>query len=183
MAISERKKQPFKVLHRIALEKAREIHESPIEKLYSIDEYGDCYYAEGDAEEVQPTQTMIERGVIDVHNHPHNLKIPSSFSGDDVFNLLSNPHKKEIIVSGYGIYFWMRRGTCTQAPADVSQYIDNMSSEISDTLFKKLPIHTTKKKQWRKEFAIYQKNVEIAYHKELVKYTKQIGLSYGKGNL
>ena len=182
MAISERKKQPFKVLHRIALEKAREIHESPIEKLYSIDEYGDCYYAEGDAEKVRPTQAMIERGIIDVHNHPAYLKTPISFSGEDVYTLLESPQKKEIIVSGYGFYFWMRKGTCIKNSAEVCTHINEMREEIRINELKKIPLNISKKLS-RKLFKEHIINTEIVYHKALAKYAREIGLTYGKAKL
>ena len=65
----ERSKQSFYILHKIALQKAREIQREKIEKLFSIDEYGDCYYIEGDYTLVTPSEVMLIRGIIDVHNH------------------------------------------------------------------------------------------------------------------
>ena len=182
MAISERKKQPFKVLHRIALEKAREIHESPIEKLYSIDEYGDCYYAEGDAEKVRPTQAMMEREVISIHNHPHKQKLSSSFSGEDIFSLMDSPHIQEIIVCGYGVYYWMKRGTCVLDAETIYKLVDDMGWRIANTEYNKAPPGISRKafKRWvNKREPIFLEN----YHKELLKLTKEIGLSYGRSKL
>lgn len=182
MAISERKKQPFKVLHRIALEKAREIHESPIEKLYSIDEYGDCYYAEGDAEEVQPTQTMIERGVIDVHNHPHNLKIFSTLSRRDIEIFLEQTHKIELIVCGYGEYCWIRRGNCRVNSSTVSEQILNISNQVLNTTISRFPKQITKK-EFRLRLHSEEENMTKQYNKKLAAYVCSIGLSYGRTKL
>jgi len=103
-------------LFHIILSKAKLIHSKKTEWAYTIDHAGNLFGCEtGDKDFVDVPEDKFTSANIILHNHPHEFKEPSSFSGIDVFNLLYYK-PKEIVLCSYGRYFRMSDAGCQKLP-------------------------------------------------------------------
>ena len=125
----------YEDLRNSILKKARTIHSLSVEHGYTIEGNGEMYsFNDNDSGGVNFPMKKLKSAIIALHNHPHDFKEPSSFSGRDVYNLLYyKPH--EIIVSSYGVCFCMKNGGTTRLPSDVMHALDNKYNEIDTRLF------------------------------------------------
>ena len=177
-------KLPFSALHEIALKEARKIHREKVEHAAVIDEMGNVTRIVGNGDEVGILPHLVSSARIIIHNHPHDFKEPSSFSGDDVYNLL-HYNLDEIIVCGYGCYFYMRKGTCILRSMNVRSDLNRIYKQI-DSEMKKVYLpgnRHTDTQSILKDYRTYKVKVESEYHKELRSYSQSKGLSYRRGKL
>ena len=137
--------------------------------------------------------TMKEAGIdidvdentrITIHNHPQEQKIPETFSGDDVYHFLINKQLCEIIVCGYGYYFYLRRGSFRGREMPVRNEICSIFSRVKDRVLKeyaKDPLNLAKSMK-TKEKEVYLL-IEEGIHEEVSAYLASKGLSYGRSKL
>jgi len=174
-------KLPFSELHEIAVEEARRIHNAKVEHGIAIDECGNIIRVVGDFSTVEiKTDRPI---IIALHNHPHEFKEPMSFSDIDILNLSENG-LEEIMVCGYGYYFYLRKWDgmlrirdVVTASRKICETAKKQAKHKNFTLY--APGSTTPK-------ALYKAYVIDAlrnYHEGLAEFTREKGLSYGKVKL
>ena len=149
-----------------------------------IDEQGNVTCIVGNGDEVGILPRLVNTARIIIHNHPHEFKEPSSFSGDDVYNLLHH-NLDEIIVCGYECYFSMRRGTCILRSMDVRSDLNRIYKRIDSRLKKKYLSGNlqTDINSILKDYRSYKRELESEYHQELRSYSLSKGLSYRRGKL
>ena len=173
----------FEELHTLALTAARNIHlQSNIEHGRSIDKFGIVRKFAGGEGWVDID--VDENTRITIHNHPQEQKIPETFSGDDVYHFLINKQLCEIIVCGYGYYFYLRRGTFRGREMPVRNEICSIFSRVKDRVLKeyaKDPLNLAKSMK-TKEKEVYLL-IEEGIHEEVSAYLASKGLSYGRSKL
>ncbi len=176
--------KPFSELHKIALKEARKIHRARIEHGIAIDEFGNIFSAIGDGDEVTIPDYMLENCRIVIHNHPNDVKEPSSFSGTDVYNLL-HYGLDEIIVCGYGCYFYMRNNGCKTRAIDMLHKLNSLYENVSHAQTKKYAEKSVNLEmpERRKMYRESLRQTEVEYHKELKSLSSEKGLSYGRYKL
>ena len=191
----------FEELHTLALTAARNIHlQDEVEHGRSIDKYGNVRKFTGGEKWVDID--VDENTRITIHNHrqsetgsrltircthpspPQEQKIPETFSGDDVYHFLINKQLCEIIVCGYGYYFYLRRGTFRGREMPVWNEICSIFSRVKDRVLKeyaKDPLNLAKSMK-TKEKEVYLL-IEEGIHEEVSRYLASKGLSYGRSKL
>ncbi|MCZ0860910.1 hypothetical protein O0S10_06675 [Methanocorpusculum sp. MG] len=176
-------KLPFSALHEIALKEARKIHREKVEHAAVIDEQGNVTRFVGDVDGVDIPAYLYEGARIIVHNHPHDCKEPSSFSGDDVYNLLYF-NLDEIIACGYGYYFHMRKNTCILRSIDAKRKVYKIYDDVVSTERK---IYQSKGvseiAEIKKEYWAMLVRIEKTYHKKLMEFASEKALTYGRSKL
>lgn len=174
-------KLPFSALHEIALKEARKIHREKVEHGVAIDEYGKVISFGGNENAVDIDVNKSTR--ITLHNHPHEFKEPSSFSSNDVYNLL-HFGLDEIIVCGYGCVFYMRRGKCMSRAIDVMHQIGKIYKNVELAEKKKFTeISLTDIGNINAHYRKMRIQIERNYHKALKEYASEKGLSYRRVKL
>ena len=170
----------FSELHEIALDEARRIHREKVEHAAVIDAAGNVTRCTGDADGVAIPDRLYPAARIIVHNHPHEFKVASSFSGEDVYNLFQF-QLDEIIVCGYGYYFYMRRGEAVVRALDVSAALKRLYRSVEKNTRKRLiEISTENSGDLRTRYREYQIETLEAYHQEILVYAAEKKISYGK---
>ncbi|MDU9376292.1 hypothetical protein McpSp1_08910 [Methanocorpusculaceae archaeon Sp1] len=176
-------KLPFSALHEIALKEARKIHREKVEHAAVIDELGNVTRFIGDVDGVDIPSSLYQIARIIVHNHPHDCKEPSSFSGDDVYNLLYF-NLDEIIACGYDYYFHMRKNTCTLRAMDAKRKIYKIYDDVVITERK---IYQSKgaseTSEIKKEYRAMLVRIEKTFHKKLIEFASEKALTYGRSKL
>ena len=169
---------PFSELHKIAVRVAKNIHLcDDVEHGRTIDKYGEIRKFSGDLDGVYIDVVQDTR--IIVHNHPHKYKISNTFSYEDIYRFLTKKYLCEIIVSSYGYYYILRRGTYKGLSLEISNHAKELYFEIKDKVIKEcsqnpdnrnLPLRTIRKKT--------NAALELEYHKALKEFLTGKGLSY-----
>ena len=173
----------FETLHKLAVQTARNIHlRSDAEHGRSIDKYGNIIKTVGDDSGVYIEVNQDVR--ITVHNHPNEYKISEPFSDEDIYRFLTKKHLVEILVCGYGYYYYLRRGNYNGLSIDVRNDVKKLFRETQNRVLKEYTKNIENAvKSYKRGLKEINTLFESEYHKELQKYLNGKGLSYGKVKL
>lgn len=177
------RKLPFSALHEIALKEARKIHREKVEHAAVIDEMGNVTRVVGNGDEVCIPSHILKTAKIIIHNHPHEFKEPMTFSAEDIYNLFRH-NLDEIVVCGYGCYFYMRKEACVMLAKDVLIDVRRIYREVEKIQFKRhFGEHNTDPKTARSEYRSYRCDILRECHRRLLAYATEKKLSYKKEKL
>lgn len=181
MVILEEKS--FEELHLLALKTAANIHlQDDVEHGRSIDRYGNVKKFTGDKDSVRIDITQDTR--ITVHNHPHDYKIPTTFSSDDVYHFIAKKQLLEIITCGYGYYFYLQRGTFSGGAMEVAEGIDRIFAEVPGRVNKEYVKNPENAgKSIKRRVREVNELAENEIHERMGEFLGSKGLSYGKDKL
>ena len=175
----------YEDLRKVIMKKAKNLHALTVEHGYTIECDGEmyAYNNENDGEVRIPLQ-KIKMAVIILHNHPHDYKEPSTFSGEDVFNLLYYK-PQEIILCSYGMCFTMKNGGCKLLPSEVMHALDKEYKGIDDKLFNKYVRNQNNNtaRDMKANYKQYAVELEREYRTFLKAYAQRINLLYTEEKL
>ena len=171
-------------LRKIILKKAKNIHTLSVEHGYTIECDGEIYsYNDNDDGEINIPIQKIKLAVIILHNHPHEFKEPSTFSGADVYNLLYYK-PQEIVLCSYGMCFTMKDTGCTLLPSEVMHVLDKKYKEITNQLFNKyISNQNNTPREMRENYKRFKVELEQEYRAFLRTYSKKVNLLYTEEKL
>ena len=174
---------PFSELHEIAVRTAKNIHlQDSAEHGRTIDKTGNIKKFVGGIDWVIIDINQDTR--IAIHNHPNEYKTPETFSDYDIYNFLSRKYLCEIIVCGYGYYFYLRRGTYKGLSMDIKSEVARIRTRVKQKIKKEyLADDSNDSKTLRRRIKEMNVKAERAYHKELCEFLSGKGLSYGRVKL
>lgn len=180
---SDKEEKNFEELHKIALKAARNIHlQDKVEHGRSIDIYGNVEKFAGGCDWVDIAINTNTR--MAVHNHPNEYKEPESFSDCDIYHFLSKKYLWEVIVCGYGYYFYLRRGSFNGLSGDVQKDVLKIRAKVKREVKKEyLADERNNNKTIKRKMKELTHAAEARYHEELSTYLREKGLSYGKEKL
>lgn len=169
----------YEDLRKVIMKKAKNIHTLSVEHGYTIECDGEIYsYNDDDNGEVNFPLQKIRLAIIILHNHPHEFKEPSTFSGADVYNLLYYK-PQEIILCSYGMCFTMKDAGCTLLPSDVMHTLDKEYKRIDDKLFNRyISNQNTTPRDMKANYKRYAVELEREYRAFLMAYAKKVNLLY-----
>ena len=160
-------------LREILLKKAKDIHNQPIEHAYTIEQDGIPYKCPAGTDgTVDIPEEKAKTAIIILHNHPHEFKEPSTFSGKDVYNLLYY-RLNEIIVCSYGKYFSMKNAGCPLLSSQVMNLLDKEYKRLNRILYKK---YVETAENTPAGIAANYKKYLTELEREYAKYMKQFAL-------
>ncbi|HJJ28587.1 MAG TPA: hypothetical protein O0X70_04270 [Methanocorpusculum sp.] len=135
--MAKRKEYTDAELKEIAVKKARNIWNEPIEHAFCIDCEANIQPSRiGTDGSVYVSEIQAKTARYVVHNHPHPCKEPSTFSGADVYALL-HFRLNEIIVCSYGTIFSMSNNGCKLPASEVEKQMDSEFRKIDHKYQKK----------------------------------------------
>lgn len=174
----------YEDLRKVILKKAKNIHTLNVEHGYTIECDGEMHtYNDKDGGEVTIPVQKIKMATIILHNHPHEFKEPSTFSGLDVYNLLYYK-PQEIIVCSYGMCFCMKNAGCKHLPSEVMYALDNKYKAITDKLFKKYVVtQNNSQRDMKMNYKQFKVELEQEYRAFLKSYSLENNLLYTEEKL